>query len=145
MWRRLGLISSLLGLIALCVGLSVAVPTPASARTVHWVNLHPVYAGYPLPGAPSNQCSVSIDRQYSSCAPVGWIHAGRNYVYCKSWGGNFEYSDRLYNHWWLKTDLDVVDKGHSNPAWISAFFLTGPKNSRNDTAFDVNGHEIPNC
>jgi hypothetical protein len=84
---------------------------------------------------------------YSNCDWGGSLYAGRNYVYCKVLGApdKFFGTAYIYNHWFLKTDVDMVRPGYSNPMWVSAYYLTGPKNSSNDTAFDENGNEIPNC
>ena len=43
----------------------------------------------------------------------------------------------VFNHWWLKTDLDV---GPANQ-WVSAYYLA---RQGNDQADDINGRAIPN-
>src|SRR5690349_13879659 len=124
-------------------GTVVAAPVPASASGLVWVRLVAAEEGYP-----DTLCSLQSDQAWSNghCDPSsGVLYAGRNYVYCKAWGGSYAATAGVYNHWWLKTDLDRVYPGMHNPAWVSALHLGGAANANNDTAFDENGHEIPNC
>lgn len=130
---------------ALCsvaVGAVVA-PTAASAASRVWVRTFQNATGVTNPSCfyydgPPGPIAVGCDFG-------GKLYAGRNYVYCKVWGGVGGWSPELNNHWWLKTDVDSLYAGYRNPLWVNAFSLTGPKNSANDTAFDENGNEIPNC
>lgn len=68
---------------------------------------------------------------------TGTLNAGTNYVYCKVWGPNVT-SGASFNHWWLKTDLDV---GPANQ-WVSAIYLS---RWGNDIAKANNGADLPNC
>jgi hypothetical protein len=70
---------------------------------------------------------------------TGWLYGGSNYVYCKVWGRQIT-SGGTYNHWWLKTDLDVGSPWQNQ--YISAYFLS---NWGNDEAFDDDGVSIPSC
>ena len=70
---------------------------------------------------------------------TGTLYKGTHYVYCKVWAPKIQNSTGTqWNHWWLKTDLDV---GPTNQ-WISAFMLS---RWGNDEAKDNNGVVIPNC
>ncbi|MET9920739.1 M23 family metallopeptidase [Streptomyces sp. NPDC006435] len=72
----------------------------------------------------------------------GVLNAGTNYVYCKVWGAQVG-SGSSYNHWWLKTDLDVVHAGkNGRGAYVSAYYLS---RWGNDEARDNNGTVIPDC
>jgi hypothetical protein len=72
----------------------------------------------------------------------GVLNAGTNYVYCKVWGAEVR-SGGQYNHWWLKTDLDVVYAGKNGKgAYVSAYYLS---RWGNDEAKDNNGKAIPDC
>ncbi|MEH6418352.1 N-acetylmuramoyl-L-alanine amidase [Pseudomonas sp. CGJS7] len=73
----------------------------------------------------------------STLTPVGTLNQGTNYVYCKAWGEEVR-SGSSYNHYWLKTDLDVGPAG----AWVSAYYLS---RWGNDEARDNNGAVIPDC
>jgi hypothetical protein len=108
------------------------------ARAIYWVDTWATTAGSNCPGfaVPGRTCGAQ-----------GRLYAGRNYVYCKTWGENwYIYPDTsAYNHWWLLTDLDTLYPGGRNPAYVSAFYLTGGRNYENDSAYDVNGRVIPTC
>jgi hypothetical protein len=72
----------------------------------------------------------------------GVLNAGTNYVYCKVWGAEVR-SGTQYNHWWLKTDLDVVYAGkNGRGAYVSAYYLS---RWGNDEAKDNNGAVIRDC
>jgi hypothetical protein len=73
----------------------------------------------------------------STLTPLGTLYKGTNYVYCKAWGEQVG-SGGSYNHYWLKTDLDVGPAG----AWVSAYYLS---RWGNDEARDNNGVVIPDC
>jgi len=73
----------------------------------------------------------------STLTPVGTLYQGTNYVYCKAWGQEVRVG-ASYNHYWLKTDLDVGPAG----AWVSAYYLS---RWGNDEARDNNGAVIPDC
>ncbi|GAA2079737.1 M23 family metallopeptidase [Actinomadura alba] len=74
--------------------------------------------------------------------PQGVLYAGTNYVYCKVWGAEVRVGSQ-YNHWWLKTDLDVTYPGkNGRGAYVSAYYLS---RWGNDEARDNNGTVIPNC
>ena len=68
---------------------------------------------------------------------TGTLNAGTSYVYCKAWGPNVT-SGSNFNHWWMKTDLDV---GPANQ-WVSAIYLS---RWGNDVAKSNDGRELPNC
>ena len=68
---------------------------------------------------------------------TGTLYAGTNYVYCKVWGPEVRVGT-AYNHWWMKTDLDV---GPANQ-WVSAYYLS---RWGNDEAKDNNGNDLPTC
>jgi murein DD-endopeptidase MepM/ murein hydrolase activator NlpD len=68
---------------------------------------------------------------------TGTLYAGTNYVYCKVWGPEVRVGT-AYNHWWMKTDLDL---GPANQ-WVSAYYLS---RWGNDEAKDNNGNDLPNC
>jgi hypothetical protein len=81
-------------------------------------------------------------REANTSDPQGLLYAGTNYVYCKRWGDNFSGSEG-YNHWWLKTDLDVVYSGKNGwGAYVPAYYLS---RWGNDEARDNNGTIIPSC
>jgi hypothetical protein len=67
----------------------------------------------------------------------GTLYRGTNYVFCKTWGPEVR-AGSDYNHWWLKTDLDV---GPANQ-WVSAYYLA---RWGNDEARDNNGIVIRSC
>ncbi|ENW22457.1 M23 family metallopeptidase [Acinetobacter pittii] len=70
---------------------------------------------------------------------TGTLYKGTHYVYCKVWGPKVQNSTGTqWNHWWLKTDLDV---GPTNQ-WVSAYMLS---RWGNDEAKDNSGAVIPNC
>lgn len=72
----------------------------------------------------------------------GYLRAGTSYVYCKVWGANYT-GPEGFNHWWLKTDLDVVYPGKDGRgAFVPAYFLS---RWGNDEAKDNNGAVIPDC
>ena len=97
-------------------------PPPAPAPTTkYWVDTWADASGRATPGG-----SVS-----------GTLYKGTSYVYCKAWGPNAQ-SGSNYNHWWLRTDLDV---GPANQ-WVSALMLS---RWGNDQARDNNGTVIPSC
>jgi len=73
----------------------------------------------------------------STLTPVGTLNQGTNYVYCKAWGEEVRVGTS-YNHYWLKTDLDVGPAG----AWVSAYYLS---RWGNDEARDNSGAVIPDC
>ena len=68
---------------------------------------------------------------------TGTLYKGTNYVFCKVWGPEVRVGT-AYNHWWMKTDLDV---GPANQ-WVSAYYLS---RWGNDEAKDNNGVDLPNC
>ena len=96
-------------------------PQPPPAGTKYWVDTHSDGNGRSTPGG----------------TITGTLYKGTSYVYCKVWGPNVQVGSS-YNHWWLKTDLDV---GPSNQ-WVSAWLLS---RWGNDEAKDNNGTVIPNC
>lgn len=96
-------------------------PPPPPPTTKYWVDTWADASGRSTPGG-----SVS-----------GTLYKGTSYVYCKVWGPNAQ-SGSNFNHWWLKTDLDV---GPANQ-WVSALMLS---RWGNDQARDNNGTVIPNC
>ncbi len=73
----------------------------------------------------------------TSTAQTGTLYQGTSYVYCKTWGREVR-SGSSFNHWWLKTDLDV---GPANQ-WVSAYYLS---RWGNDEARDNEGYDIPRC
>ncbi|GAB3359329.1 M23 family metallopeptidase [Lysobacter tyrosinilyticus] len=97
----------------------VASPPPSNK---YWVD---TFANAPGYGSPT------------STTQTGTLYAGTNYVYCKAWGRNIS-NGTSFNHWWLKTDLDV---GPANQ-WVSAYYLS---RWGNDEAKDNNGIVIPTC
>ncbi|MBH5338055.1 peptidoglycan DD-metalloendopeptidase family protein [Streptomyces pactum] len=74
----------------------------------------------------------------TSTTRTGTLYAGTNYVFCKAWGREIRDAQGNYNHWWLKTDLDVGPAGQ----WVSAYYLS---RWGNDEARDNNGAVIPTC
>ncbi|HJR73527.1 MAG TPA: peptidoglycan recognition family protein [Luteimonas sp.] len=98
-----------------------APPNP-NPGTKYWVDTFANATGYKWP---------------STLTPVGTLYQGTNYVYCKAWGERVG-NATSYNHYWLKTDLDVGPAG----AWVSAYYLS---RWGNDEARDNNGTVIPNC
>ncbi|MBX9401553.1 N-acetylmuramoyl-L-alanine amidase [Lysobacter sp. BMK333-48F3] len=93
-------------------------PTPGK----YWVDTFADATGYKWP---------------STLTPLGTLYKGTNYVYCKAWGQEVRVGDS-YNHYWLKTDLDVGPAG----AWVSAYYLS---RWGNDEARDNSGAVIPDC
>ncbi|ALN84012.1 N-acetylmuramoyl-L-alanine amidase A domain protein [Lysobacter capsici] len=96
--------------------------TPPNPPGKYWVDTFANATGYKWP---------------STLTPVGTLYQGTNYVYCKAWGEEVR-SGSSYNHYWLKTDLDVGPAG----AWVSAYYLS---RWGNDEARDNNGAVIPDC
>ncbi len=96
-------------------------PPPAATPT-YWVDTWAAAPGFPSP---------------TSTAQSGTLHQGTHYVYCKSAGREIR-SGGDYNHWWLKTDLDV---GPANQ-WVSAYYLS---RWGNNEARDNDGYDIPRC
>ncbi|MFF2010967.1 N-acetylmuramoyl-L-alanine amidase [Streptomyces sp. NPDC058195] len=74
----------------------------------------------------------------TSTIQTGTLYKGTNYVFCKVWGREISDPEGHYNHWWLRTDLDV---GPANQ-YVSAYYLS---RWGNDEARDNNGAEIPTC
>jgi len=74
----------------------------------------------------------------TSTTQTGTLNQGTNYVFCKVWGREIRDSGGSFNHWWLRTDLDV---GPANQ-YVSAYYLS---RWGNDQAKDNNGVVIPNC
>lgn len=87
----------------------------------YWVDTFANAPGYNTPGG----------------TQTGTLYKGTNYVFCKVWGPEVRVGTQ-YNHWWLKTDLDV---GPANQ-WVSAYYLS---RWGNDEAKDNSGRVIPNC
>ncbi|GAA1896900.1 hypothetical protein GCM10009716_03670 [Streptomyces sodiiphilus] len=72
----------------------------------------------------------------------GLLYAGTHYVYCKVWGERYS-GTYGYNHWWLRTDLDLTyPGGNGRNAYVPAYYLS---RWGNDEARDNNGTVIPNC
>ena len=99
-----------------------APPGPAPANPRYWMDTHANAPGY---GSPT------------STSQTGTLYQGTSYVYCKTWGREIR-SGNSFNHWWLKTDLDV---GPANQ-WISGFYLS---RWGNDEARDNDGYDLPRC
>ncbi|MEV6104925.1 M23 family metallopeptidase [Streptomyces sp. NPDC051940] len=74
----------------------------------------------------------------TSTTQTGTLYAGTNYVFCKAWGREIRDGAGNYNHWWLRTDLDVGPAGQ----YVSAYYLS---RWGNDEARDNNGTVIPDC
>lgn len=73
----------------------------------------------------------------TSTAQTGTLYQGTSYVYCKTWGREVR-SGSSFNHWWLKTDLDV---GPGNQ-YVSGYYLS---RWGNDEARDNDGYDLPRC
>ncbi|WP_226467728.1 N-acetylmuramoyl-L-alanine amidase [Luteimonas panaciterrae] len=99
---------------------ATAPPPPSTSK--YWVDTYANASGYASP---------------TSTTATGTLNAGTNYVFCKAWGRQIG-SGSSYNHWWLKTDLDVGPAGQ----WVSAYYLS---RWGNDEAKDNNGTVIPDC
>ncbi|WP_433220928.1 C40 family peptidase [Dactylosporangium sp. CS-047395] len=97
-------------------------PPPPPAAGKYWVDTFANAPGYASP---------------SSTAQTGTLYAGTNYVYCKVWGRQIG-SGSSYNHYWLRTDLDVGPAGQ----YVSAYYLS---RWGNDVAKDNSGVVIPDC
>ncbi|WP_242107337.1 N-acetylmuramoyl-L-alanine amidase [Luteimonas aquatica] len=95
---------------------------PSTTPPLYWVD---TYANAPGYGSAT------------STAQTGTLYAGTNYVRCKTWGREIR-NGTSFNHWWLKTDLDV---GPANQ-WISAYYLS---RWGSDEARDNDGFDIPRC
>jgi hypothetical protein len=65
--------------------------------------------------------------------------AASNYVFCKVWGPKVG-SSTVYNHWWLRTDLDEGNPWQNQ--YVSAYYL---RLWGNDEAKDNNGAVIRDC
>lgn len=96
-------------------------PPPAATPT-YWVDTWAAAPGFPSPTGGSQS---------------GTLHQGTHYVYCKTWGRR-QGTASQFNHWWLKTDLDV---GPANQ-WVSAYYLS---RWDNDEARDNDGYDLPRC
>lgn len=99
----------------------VTTPPPAASPKKLWVTTFAEAPGRSTPGG----------------TQTGTLNKGRNYVSCKV-AGPMVRSGSQYNHWWLKTDLDV---GPANQ-YVSAYYL---QKWGNDVAKDDTGKVIPNC
>jgi hypothetical protein len=97
-------------------------PPSSPAPSMYWVD---TYANAPGYGSPT------------STTQTGTLYQGTNYVYCKTWGRQIG-SGSSFNHWWLKTDLDVG----SSSQWVSAYYLS---RWGNDEARDNDGYDLPRC
>ncbi|MEC7120658.1 MAG: M23 family metallopeptidase [Pseudomonadota bacterium] len=102
-------------------GCGVVNPPPPPPTGQYWVDTFAHANGRSTPGG----------------TITGTLYQGTHYVYCKVWGPKVQVGSN-YNHWWLKTDLDV---GPANQ-WVSAYMLS---RWGNDEARDNNGAVIPNC
>lgn len=96
-------------------------PPPPTGPSTYLVDTYANAPGYDRPGGKK----------------TGTLNAGTSYVYCKAWGPNVT-AGASYNHWWMKTDLDV---GPANQ-WVSALYLS---RWGNDIAKANDGRELPNC
>lgn len=96
-------------------------PPPPSGAARYYVNTFAAAPGLRTPGG----------------VRTGTLNKGTNYVYCKVSGPGVRVGGD-FNHWWLKTDLDV---GPANQ-WVFAYYLAG---QGNDEAKDRNGGAIPVC
>ncbi len=56
---------------------------------------------------------------------TGTLKKGTNYVFCRQWGPEVRIGSS-FNHWWLKTDLDIGPKNQ----WVSAYYLTRWRTTR---------------
>lgn len=101
---------------------NVSGSTPPPTQSKYWVDTFANASGYASP---------------TSTTATGTLYAATNYVFCKAWGRQIG-SGSAYNHWWLKTDLDV---GPANQ-YVSAYYLS---HWGNDEAKDNNGTVIPTC
>lgn len=73
----------------------------------------------------------------------GVLRAGTNYVFCKVWGEEVRDGAGNFNHWWLRTDLDVTFPGkNGRGAYVSAYYLS---RWGNDEAKDNAGTVIRDC
>jgi cell wall-associated NlpC family hydrolase len=97
-------------------------PAPPSVGK-YWVDTFANAPGYASP---------------TSTSQTGTLNQGTNYVYCKVWGRQVSGGNGSYNHWWLKTDLDV---GPANQ-YVSAYYLS---RWGNDEAKDNSGAVISDC
>lgn len=85
--------------------------------------------------APGHPTAAVTDEQ-------GYLHPGTHYVYCRVWGERYS-GPEGYNHWWLRTDLDVVHPGkNGRGVYVPAYFLS---RWGNDEAKDNSGRDIPDC
>lgn len=96
-------------------------------------------------GYQTGYCWYTGEGANSWCGADGILYGNVNYVFCKIYASQYPSSGSAWNHYWLLTDLDVVNSGRDDRAYVSAYFLTGAKNQANDTAYDNNGNPIPNC
>ncbi|TDD55433.1 M23 family metallopeptidase [Kribbella antibiotica] len=87
-----------------------------------WVDTFADAPGYASPGAG---------------ASTGTLKKGTSYVYCRAWGPEVR-NGASFNHWWLKTDLDI---GPANQ-YVSAYYLS---RWGNDEAKDNAGRDIKDC
>lgn len=98
-------------------------------------------SGNPPPTAPTYLADTFANAPAygspTSTTQTGTLYAGTNYVYCKTWGREVR-NGTSFNHWWLKTDLDV---GPTNQ-WVSAYYLD---RWGNDEARDNDGFDLPRC
>jgi cell wall-associated NlpC family hydrolase/uncharacterized protein (DUF3820 family) len=98
-------------------------PPPPTSVTKFWVDTSANAAGF---------------GSATSTTQTGTLYKGTNYVFCKVWGRQISDSSGNYNHWWLKTDLDVGPAGQ----YVSAYYLS---RWGNDVAKDNSGTDIPTC
>ncbi|WP_455360729.1 M23 family metallopeptidase [Streptomyces sp. SYSU K21746] len=105
--------------------------TPAPQK--YWVDTFADATGYASP-----HC---VGKNTPECAPQGTLRAGTNYVFCKVKGDRVG-DGSSFNHYWLRTDLDVVNPGGSGRAYVSAYYL---QRWGNDEAKDNSGTVIRDC
>ncbi|MCX4695537.1 hypothetical protein [Streptomyces sp. NBC_01408] len=120
-------------LLALAANVSLAAPQ-AHAYNKYWITTFTLTGGYPNP-----VCGTSNGHP---CGPNGYLYAGSNYVFCRTWGAGVDDGEGNFNRWWLWTDLDTPA---GSRGWVSAYYLSGQGNDQADYWNGSRWVPIPNC
>lgn len=122
----------------------------AGTPTKYYVNTWDTATGYQ-----DQHCYIDTkdSTDHARCNADGVLYANNNYFFCKIEGERVG-TGTAYNHYWLLTDLDAVNKNpdgsdRDGRSFVSAYYLTGgPNDTQNDSAYYYSGNSwqwIPDC